>query len=659
MRYGFVESWRQRLRRRWLAGMLLFLAVAGVGSALVLLSHPVYRAEARLRLGDPPPMSGMTSPGMGLFGLLGIGGDPFSNDLELLASRTLAERVVDDAVLHVRLDAPRGWHRDSLLTSLRAGRATQRVTFSVAWTGADVVITPESGGNDPRPVRGPAGSALHFGDVTAVFRPWREGMPRRIELSTVPHGQAARELGEQLAVERTRRDANVIRVQYDGGDPRLTRDVVAAAVEHFITLRTQLMQRESGVTVDSLRGVAERTQQELVAAETSLEALQRTTGLIAPEAQAEVSVERYAELIGQLETARMELGALTQALARSAASDDAAGSWAALLAYPRFLANTTVGEMLTTLTELEQRRRELARRRTQDNAELRSVTEQISHLDRSLRTIAVDLAAGLADEVDGLERRAAAVRADLATVPASTIELGRRHRDLRIFTEMVVLTEQRLRQEELRQAFTFANVQVIDVPAVRDRPVWPRLKLGVAVALLIAAGTAVFGMVVIDRADGSVRTAAQVRDALGTPAVAVVTAQGAAPAMPAEDAAAIIRRAAVESSGSARLVLVDAAGGRSADLVAGALERASALDRERDGDGLARPCIEVLPAAAGGGAAAAAAARRVPVFVVVEMGSTTVPALERTAGLLRQAGADLTAAVLVCRSSADADGVWA
>ena len=61
-------------------------------------------------------------------------------------------------------------------------------------------------------------------------------------------------------------------------------------------------------------------------------------------------------------------------------------------------------------------------------------------------------------------------------MPARVAELGRRQRDVRLLSEIVVLTEQRLRQEELREALTYSNVQVIDPPALRDRPVWPRKK---------------------------------------------------------------------------------------------------------------------------------------------------------------------------------------
>src|SRR5690606_2264124 len=74
---SFVGSWLGVVRRRWRAGLLVFLLVTGGTIALILLSRPIYRSEARLRLGEPPPMGGV-SPTGGLFSLMRLGGDPFA-----------------------------------------------------------------------------------------------------------------------------------------------------------------------------------------------------------------------------------------------------------------------------------------------------------------------------------------------------------------------------------------------------------------------------------------------------------------------------------------------------------------------------------------------------------------------------------------------------
>jgi hypothetical protein len=239
---------------------------------------------------------------------------------------------------------------------------------------------------------------------------------------------------------------------------------------------------------------------------------------------------------------------------------------------------------------------------------------------------------------------------ELEAVPAAAMELGRRQRELRVLSEMVVVTEQRLRQEELRQALTFANVQVIDPPALYDRPIWPRRKLGPAVAVLIAGFTALAGIVVVERADHALRSVAQVRAALGAPVIASVRTDAQPPSMPAPDAAALLCRAA--RARATRVCIADVEGGRAAAAVAAAL-RAHMVAHEHAG-----VCVEVLPPVDGFGVAAAAAATGTGVIVAVEIGVATDAAVSRSAALLREADATVAGAVLVCRDATCLAEAW-
>jgi len=90
-----LEPWLRLISRRWRAGTSVFWIVLLLGVALLFLTRPVYRSDATLRLGSPPPSSGV-NPAGGVMSFLQLGGDPFANDLELLGSRSLAEAVVEE-----------------------------------------------------------------------------------------------------------------------------------------------------------------------------------------------------------------------------------------------------------------------------------------------------------------------------------------------------------------------------------------------------------------------------------------------------------------------------------------------------------------------------------------------------------------------------------
>jgi uncharacterized protein involved in exopolysaccharide biosynthesis len=641
-RAGLLSSWRGVLLRRWRVGGLLFVLVLGLVAAVVLLASPVYRADARLRLGEPPPMTGV-SPTSSFFGLLRMGGDPFANDLELIGSRTLNEQLVDDAALTATVASPRGWHRDSLFTRFETTRATAKASFAVEWIEDGRIAIRQRSPRDSAIATVAAGEPASFGGLVVAFQPWRPAMPREIAISTLPFDDAARLTRERLQVERTRREANVVELAYDYTDPAVAHAVVASAVNRFTALRTGIQQRESGETVDSLRTVARETMAELRAAESALEDVQRTTRLVVPEAQGEAFVERYADVSAWLATARMELAAIDSVLSRASAAE-AAAAWTTLLAYPRFLENENVGALLTRITELEQERRELATRRAEQSREYGVLVDQIGYLDGTLRRLAEGYRAALTEQVVDLGRQVAELEATLDAVPAQTMALARSQRDVRILTEIVVLTEQRLRQEELRQALTFANVQVIDPPALRRRPVWPRKKLGLAVGFVLAGMTAALGMVVTERADRSVRRASQVRATLGAPVLAAFTTNGRAGALASTEASAIVRRA------GGRIAVAGVGSGDAASV-------ARLVASGFTGNGASPPQITVVDRIDTFAAAANAAATGT-VLLVVAHGRTGVDELVRAAELLREASADVAGAVLVYRRPRERPDVW-
>ena len=656
----FVGAWLGLVRRRWRAGLLVFLLITGGAAALLLLSRPVYRAEARLRLGEPPPIGGV-SPTGGLFALMRMGGDPFANDLELMASRSVAEAVVLDAALAVAVDAPRGWHRDSLFSFLSATRETDRGRFDVEWLADGRVRVRRTAPTDSMVGDVAPGDTLSFGGLRVAFRPWREGMPRRVRIRTLPFGEAVRRTRGKVAMARARREANVVDLSFDHTDPGLTRAVVAAVVDRFVELRAAVQQRESGETVDSLRRVAVNTERELAEAEAALEAMQRRARLIAPDVQGEAFIERYTEIAAELEVTRVERAGITELLEKVEGARDPMQAWAGLAAFPRFLENPTVGELLGRLAALQTQRADLAWRRAAESRALAVLDEQIESIDASLHALAEAYASALERAERELSARIAEMDAQLAGMPRELIELARRQREIRILSEILVLTEQRLRQEELRQALTFSNVQVIDPPALRYRPVWPRPKLGLAIALLLGSTFSVLGMVIAERADRGLRTARQVREATGAPVVAVALAGPSGLTFAAEEARAVLVAARAAAGGGELTLLTLAAADESALAVEAARALGAAFATEeaaRRGAELGAPPVHAAPALDRFSSAAAAAVEGAPVMLVVRHGRTTRGAATRAVALLREAGGALAGAVMVCSRARDVGEVW-
>ncbi|HET8655247.1 MAG TPA: hypothetical protein VFL93_07010 [Longimicrobiaceae bacterium] len=664
-----VGSWWAVLRRRWPVGAGLFLAVAGLAAGLVLLSRPIWRAETALRLGAQAPIGGLSlgdgSPS-GLFGLFQqMSGDPFSNELELLSSRTVIEGVVEDNALNVTLLAPRGWYRDSLFTRLSASRETGPALFEVSALPDGRFHVRRTEPSDSTVGDFAPGVTARFGGITVAFRPARAGVSVAYRLRTVPFGEAVRATSGRLRADRERREANLVKIVYDDPDPNLALAVVRSATERYTALRAALQRRESGETTDSLRTVANRTLAELTRQENALARFQHDSRLIAPDAQSDAFVKRQADVEAALETARGELARTDDVLARLDTVRDPARAWAGLVAHPTFLENRTLGDLLGNLVTLQQKRLELSGRRTDQDRQVQALDRQIDYLDGSLRSLVRQYRDGVADQVRLLAAQRSEMDSTLARIPSSAVELARRQRNVRLLSEVYLFTDQRLRQESLRDALSFASVQVVDPPEVLFKPVWPRRTLGLGVGLLLAMTFGVLGMAFTERADHALRSGREVGELVGAPVLAVLGASGAGLRISARERRALDRLwAGKERPGLLFLAPVDDPA--AAEAVALALAEIPADVRVAAGAWDSRPAPGA-PAVAVGAVldhyAAAAEAAEVAeggaeVMLVVRYAATRREDVARAAALLGEAGVAPAGVVMVSDDERAAGVVW-
>ncbi|NIP58097.1 MAG: hypothetical protein GWM92_07615, partial [Gemmatimonadetes bacterium] len=550
-----------------------------------------------------------------------------------------------------------GWYRDSLFHRVATTRETDSMTVELEWTrDGRVRLRMLAPAEDSIQMSGAPGEELSLAGITLVPRPWREEMPRTVEVRVLPFGVALQRMEASIEPERTRREANVVALRYDHEDPGVARGVVEALSRGFVRLRAELFRRESGETVDSLRTVARDTRAELTAAEDAVVQLQRDVRLIAPEVQSEVFVERYGEILGELEEARLELRAIENLIDRVAAADDPASAWTELAAFPRFLEHQSVGLFLNRLTDLAARRTELATRRTQENREMRVLSRQIQDLDASLHSMATGYRAALREQIDGLEAKIAEMDATMASMPADAVELARRQREVEGLSRVLVETELRLRQEEIREALTFANVQVVDPPALRHRPVWPRKKLGAAVGLLLAGGLGLLGMVVRDRADQTVRREGQVREVLSVPVLAALVRGKRGVALSDPERRVLLKAADRGGSPGAPICIAGVGAGDDAEAVARSLAGQGEPGDGSPGAGTVRE-VTVLSRLVSPGDAEDLSDGR-PTILVTAFARTALDELARAGARAREAGSALAGVVVVCRRDREREEVW-
>jgi uncharacterized protein involved in exopolysaccharide biosynthesis len=651
---GVIWSFVFLLRRRWVSGVALFVLVLAMAIWMIWSARPTYRADTKIRIGEPPPAAPVGSTGSTLFGFMRLGGDPFANDMELLGSRTVNEAVVREAVLTMRAIAPAGWHRDSLFSALSTADSTVKALFEASWLEDGRIHVKQLAPRERAVGTFGPGTPVALAGVTVGFNARRPRGPEKIEISIVPFGEAVRRTSTAIRVARKRRDANVAEIRFVDTDPGVSRAVVASALRHFIELRTQIARREGGQNVDSLRVVARQTLADLTAAESALEKHERANGLVDPGAQTAAFVKRYNEGVVELEKLRAQVGELTATLERADKTQSPAERWTKLVSFEPFLNNGMIGGLLGQITALEAKRSELAPRRTESNREYASVVEQINYIDKSLSSIARDVETGLRSQLERVEEQQRQMDAALAGLPANVIELGRRQRSARVLSDVLISTEQRLRQEELRQALSFSNIQVIDPPALRYKPVWPRKKVGLALGMLLAAMTSIIGMALMEQADRRVRNAGDVMRLTGAPVLGIALRQASVLRFGAHEMRALVQHASANGRGPLRVLLAPV-GRAHADELAQVVRTALPAPVTA---GIDVPEIQQASSITDFASASAAAGGAVPVTLVIEAERTTRTELQRAATLIRQAGGTVGGTIVVCTDRRAAAEIW-
>ncbi len=351
-------------------------------------------------------------------------------------------------------------------------------------------------------------------------------------------------------------------------------------------------------------------------------------------------------VVGELEAARIEFAAMDSIFERLQRETEPSRTWVLLLSHPRFIENEPMGLLLSRMASLEDQRLALAARRAETSREATVLRNQIESLDASLRRLATSYRNALDERIGDLESQVGRMDAEFLKVPGNTVELGRRQRDVRVLSELVVLTEQRLRQEELRQALTVSNVQVIDPPQLRRRQVWPRPKLGAAVGFVLASMFGLLAMVAAETADPTVRRAGRLRALIDAPVIGSPVRTRRGVRVTERDAAAI---AAVATRAKADAIVLAAVTGDASDL-------AGALVAEANGAGITLPTLRVAPAMSAFGDAVLAG--DVPVVLVVEAAKTPRHKAAAAAARVREAGGTVLGALLVCRSERAAREAW-
>jgi tyrosine-protein kinase Etk/Wzc len=472
------------LRYGWylvVAGALLGLALAFVASEAVPAR---YEAASKVLVRASPDLARNALSGLGTVGTIigagGVGASELNTELEILASHSMLGSVVDSLRLQAHVEKPAGLPSGALFERVHVAPGSPSRKFVFDRDADGYTITGERTRVTAKP-----GEAAVLPGAEVVLR--SGDLPDQFVVHLRDRTDAIDAVSRSL---RTRAITNdVAEVQFRANDPYTAAEVPNLLVAEYLRGRLTTERGTNQHRFEFLVGHTDSITVELARAEAALREHQEVSGVLDPRFMGQTQLGRAMDLQGELEGIEVESRAL-----RRIVDADRAGTIPPreLAAYPSFLRNAAINDLLSRLLELETNRLTLLQRRTPNDPDVIAMTESIEHLEGQLRSLSSAYLTGLDRQRTEVMTEMAGYRTVLDRLPRQAEESLRRQREVERLSEIQLALHSQLVQARLAAIGEGGEVRQIDAAIPPKKQAFP--SRGFVLLMGLFGGT-FFGMV--------------------------------------------------------------------------------------------------------------------------------------------------------------------
>lgn len=457
-----------------------------VGAAALTLLPPEYEASAtvllRSQMGGGSSSSALSELS-GIFGKvpgMGLAGSILATEEQVLTSRAVLGEVVDSLGLQLYVEEPRGVRVEALFAAVRidpdAEGGTYRFEqrdggFAVEGPGISRTISP--------------GETLMIRGGELVLRGGE--LPEAFEVTVLDRHGAILRVEKRLGSEVS--GGEVVELAFRAPDPALAAAVPNTMIAKYLQRRRTTDRGVNQHRYEFLLGHTDSIAAQLARAEGALRVYREESGVLDPKLAGEAGLERVMGIREELETAGVEARALRSIIAKGGEGRLSARE---LAAYPTFLRNPAINELLSSLLKHETQRITLLERRTELDPEVVQLTQNVEHLEGQLVTLARDYLGGLGRQEAELTRELGAYQAVMSGLPRHAEESFRREREVKRLSETLIALQTQLVEARLAAIGEGGDIRQIDSAVPPRKPVFPSRVLTLAGGLL---GGLFFGLV--------------------------------------------------------------------------------------------------------------------------------------------------------------------
>lgn len=495
------------LLRRRRTFLVAFLAVF-IGVALnTLLMKPVYEATATLYVKEDTNRSGK----LGELALQS-GGNPIEAEIEIIKSRTIAEKVVR----HLHLDWSVTSKSNSTVCKLLEFSPTDpKSSYQLQLNdNENYTLTDDKGG---QLAKGVVGQLLQTASVSILVGEFKGKSGDVCTLTVRPFNGVVSALRGATKVSQLGSTTNIIRIAHQDTNPLRAREVVNALVQAYLDQTVAFKSEEASRTVSFVEDQLKNVRSELDVSEKDLQGYKSSSGVIKLDSEAEELIKKVSEVEKERAAVSMQKRQLEFALA---ALKEAGRK--KLIYTPASTMDSTVSSMASKLTELEMQKRSLLAENTEQHPQVKALQGQIDELQNKIRATFEATLRNLSKQESDISKRLADYEASLRKLPAAERELARFTRVTKVNANIFTFLLQKQEEARIAQAATISNIKIVDPAITPESPVKPNKRknilLGLLVGLMLGVGLAFFH----DYMDDTIKDDEDARKILNWPLLAII-----------------------------------------------------------------------------------------------------------------------------------------
>ncbi|MRR06899.1 MAG: polysaccharide biosynthesis tyrosine autokinase [Deltaproteobacteria bacterium] len=461
---------------------LAFLTVF-IGVALYTFTmRPVYEASATLHVKDE---KGGNSE---LMDMLAMGSaTPVDAELEILKSRTNAEKVVEQLRLNWRIvDRPDNvtFRLLEFISTAEEPSYTVELTGNGGYTVHDKDKKLIGTGQSDQLLRAP-GLTLLLANLTGD-----KGDTFRLQIR--PFNSTVAGLRSKIKASEVGKKTNIISVSYSDTNPKQARDVVNTLIRVYLDQSVGFKTEEANRTVGFVEDQLKELRGTLDSAEKNLQAYKSSSGVVQLDATAQQLITKLSDTEQQRtgitlrkKQTEFAVSSLQDAMRRgNIYSPAVTGS------------DPVMGTMATRLAELEVEKRGLLSQATEKHPAVRAVQSQIDELHQKIRATYQNELNTLARQESDINSELGRYEGVLKTLPEAERDLAKLTRVTKVNADIYTFLLQKHEEARIARASTISNISIVDPAIVPDKPVKPKksknLLLGLLVGCMLGVGLAFF-----------------------------------------------------------------------------------------------------------------------------------------------------------------------